>query len=169
MVFSLLGMFMSIIIGAQNPFFGALMIKCIFGMLSLTEASYETATKVMNEWVFWLAILTVILFFATSLKGIFFGFVSENITENLRRDLYQSVFRKHIGWHDVRSNNSGVITAVLAGECTQLQGLSGEAVGVIFESIFSLIFAIGVAFYFSWPMALVALGIAPLMGIGAAL
>ena len=87
----------------------------------------------------------------------------------MRRDLYQNVFRKHIGWHDIRSNNSGVITAVLAGECTQLAGLSGEAVGVMFESLCSMIFAIVVAFYFSWPMALIALGLSPMMGIGAAL
>ena len=35
MILSVLGMFMCIIIGCQNPIFGALLIKCIFSMLWL--------------------------------------------------------------------------------------------------------------------------------------
>jgi ATP-binding cassette subfamily B (MDR/TAP) protein 1 len=121
----------------------------------------------MNDWVMWIGILALILAVLVTLRGIFFGFVAENITENMRHDLYQNVFRKHIGWHDARSNNSGIITSVLSGECTQLAGLSGEAVGVMIESLFSVVFAIIVAFYFSWPMALIALCLSPLMAIGA--
>lgn len=100
------------------------------------------------------------------LRGVFFGTVSENITENLRKDVYKSVLRKHIGWHDIRTNGAGVITAILAGECTCLQGLTGEAIGVILETIFALAFGLGIGFYFSWPMALTALILSPLMMIG---
>lgn len=109
------------------------------------------------------------LFVAASLRGIFFGYVSEAITENIRKDVYTSVMRKHMGWHDIRTNNSGVITSILAGECSSLQGLSGEVVGVIFESIFSLLIALAMGFYFAWPMGLVSLGLLPILVIGATL
>jgi len=77
--------------------------------------------------------------------------------------------RKHMGWHDVRTNNAGVINSILAGECTQLQGLTTEQVGLILECVFSLGFAIAIGFYFSWPMALIALCLTPLTVIGSAL
>jgi len=42
--------------------------------------------------------------------------VSENITENIRKDLYTAVLRKDLGWHDDRNNSSGVMTATLASD-----------------------------------------------------
>lgn len=77
--------------------------------------------------------------------------------------------RKHMGWHDVRTNNAGVINAILAGECTQLQGMTTEGVGVILECVFSLGFAIAIGFYFSWPMAVIALCLTPLTIVGSAI
>lgn len=76
--------------------------------------------------------------------------------------------RKHMGWHDVRTNNAGVINAILAGECTQLQGMTTEGVGVILECVFSIGFAIAIGFYFSWPMAVICLCLTPLTIIGSA-
>lgn len=167
--FSIAGVICSSIMGLANPVFGAIMIKCIFGMLTLPADKYSTATEVMNEWVIWLAILCAIMFVAATVRGVFFGYVGETITLNMRSDVYNSVMRKHMGWHDIRTNNSGVITSIMAGECSQLQGLSTDAIGVILECIASLGFAIAIGFYFSWPMALIALCLTPFMALGALL
>lgn len=163
---SIIGVICSAIMGLANPVFGAIMIKCIFGMLLLPADKYNEASETMNEWVIWLAIICVVMFFAATIRGIFFGYVGETITLNMRSDVYKSVMRKHMGWHDIRTNNSGVITSIMAGECSQLQGLSTDAVGVILECIASLGFAIAIGFYFSWPMALIALCLTPFMALG---
>lgn len=166
---SILGVICSMILGLANPIFGAIMIKGMFGMLTLPADKYDQASEIINEWVIWLAVLTAGMFVAAATRGVFFGYVGETITLGLRRDVYVNVMRKHMGWHDVRSNNSGVITSIMAGECSQLQGLSTDAVGVILECMASLGFAIAIGFYFSWPMALIALCLTPFMALGALL
>lgn len=100
--------------------FGAVMIKCVFSMLGLTSENHAHAISIMHKWVVCLAIFSAYTFVVSLLKSLSFGIVSENLTENMRRDVYQSVLRKHMGWHDIRSNNAGVISAVLAGECSAL-------------------------------------------------
>ena len=70
------------------PVFGAIMIKSIFAILLLDESQRDTAEEVMNKWAFWLAIIALGLLFATTIKGIVFGYGGENITMNIRRDLY---------------------------------------------------------------------------------
>lgn len=102
------------------PIFGAIMIKCVFGMLFLDPRKRDTASEVMNPWAGYLAIIAVGMLFAVTIKQIMFGYVGENITMNIRRDVYQSVMRKHMGWHDDRKNNSGIISAILSGDCSSL-------------------------------------------------
>ena len=168
-ILSLMGCLFAAIIGCCNPVFGALMIKAIFVMLFLQPSEYSQASEKMNSWVVYMLILAGVVFCSATLRQIFFGYVGENITENIRKDVYQATMRKHMGWHDIRTNNAGVINAVLAGECTQLQGITTEQIGVILECVFSLGFAIAIGFYFSWPMALIALCLTPLTVIGSAL
>ena len=155
------------LIGCVYPVFGGLMIKCIFGLLTANPPS--EASNEISSYVMWLAILAGSLGITAIFRAIFFGYIGENITMNMRKDLYTSILRKHMGWHDDRRHNSGIMTSLLSGECSHLQGLGTEAVGVIIECMFSLGFAIAIAFYFSWPMALIALGLTPLMVISTTL
>lgn len=163
---SYLGVFFSAVLGATAPVFGALMMKCTFSMLFLTSGA--AASSEMNKWVLGLLIIAIITGVSIGLRTYFFSYTSENVTENMRREVYESTMRKHMGWHDIRTNNSGVINGILAGDCSTLQGLCADGIGVYFESFFALAGAIGIAFGFSWPMALIACGLFPLMVIGSA-
>jgi len=42
--------------------------------------------------------------------------VSNNVTTEVRRDLYTSIMRKDIGWHDDRENSAGIMTGTLASD-----------------------------------------------------
>jgi len=61
--------------------------------------------------IFGLACITFITFWGTKSS---FGEVGENMTLNLRSDLYTHILKMHIGWHDDPSNSGGVLTAILA-------------------------------------------------------
>jgi hypothetical protein len=45
-----------------------------------------------------------------------FSYIGENITQNVRADLYASILKKHVGWHDNQENSSGVLSATLASD-----------------------------------------------------
>ena len=103
------------------------------------------------------------------IQKFFFGFLSESIAKSVRKELYWSILRKHMGYFDERENNAGALTAVLAAEVNALNGVSSEALGSVLEVNFAMLGGVVLAFVFSWRMALVALGTAPLMMFAGAL
>ena len=65
--------------------------------------------------------------------------VGENITLNLRSDLYTHLLKMHIGWHDDAKNSGGVLTAILANDIQKLNGMSTEAIATIVRAALGLI------------------------------
>jgi len=58
----------------------------------------------------------IILGFCKSGSMILLSRVAEKIVQGVRKDLYQAILRKNIGWHDERENSSGVMTATLSSD-----------------------------------------------------
>jgi len=56
------------------------------------------------------------IFVTKTFSQVFLNYVAENVTSGVRKDLYQAMIRKHIGWHDDRENSSGVLTATLSSD-----------------------------------------------------
>ena len=56
------------------------------------------------------------IFITKALAIIFFSSLGEKLISGVRKELYQAVIRKQIGWHDNRDNASGIVTATLASE-----------------------------------------------------
>ena len=98
-----------------------------------------------------------------------FGVVGENITLNVRKQLYTAIMLKHVGWHDNQDNAAGILSATLASDVQQLNGVSTEGLAVMAEAMFSLLGGIVLSFIFSWKVALVSLAIVPFMIIGSAI
>ena len=109
-----------------------------------------------------------VIFLSKSISSVCFAYVAENITLGVRKDLYAVILRKHIGWHDEGKNGSGVMSSTLSTDCQTLNGVSSEGTSVMIESIAALLWGVGLAFYFSWPMALSGLAITPFLIVAAA-
>lgn len=95
--------------------------------------------------------------------------MAENITLNMRSNLYRAIVKKDIGWFDNRENAPGVLTNVLASEVQKLNGASSEGVAVMVESTFSLLVGLVLGFIFTWRLSLVALACVPFMMFGGAM
>jgi len=82
-----------------GPAFGVLIIKALFAMIN-NYNDLVTMRADVNKWcliMFLGSILTLILIFITKKA---FSVVAENITLNVRSDLYLQILKKHVGWHD---------------------------------------------------------------------
>ena len=123
----------------------------------------DEAKKESDKWAYVLAALGLGMLIFGSMSKIAFGILAENITIGVRRLLYGSLLRKHIGFFDEKDNAPGALTAVLAGEVSTLNGIGVEAAGIGLQAVFGLLFGISLSMYFSWRLALVALSICPLM------
>ena len=98
---------------------------------------------------------------------ILFAKVGQNIISGVRNELYESVLRKEIGWHDIHENSAGVVTATLASDVQLLNGASSEGSAAIIEATAAFIWGVVLAFIYSWPMAFVGVIAGPLMTISA--
>jgi ATP-binding cassette subfamily B (MDR/TAP) protein 1 len=61
-------------------------------------------------------LLSVGSFVFTFLQIFPFGVIGENVTLMMRKNLYGSILRKHIGWFDSQDNTPGVLSAAMASE-----------------------------------------------------
>ena len=89
--------------------------------------------------------------------------VSENVICGMRRDLYENIIQKDIGWHDDKNNSSGVMTSTLASDVQLLKGVSSEGLSAQIEGGVALLAGLVMTGIFSWPMLLVGIAITPLI------
>lgn len=114
-IFIVLGVVFAGCVGILAPCYGWFIMETMNGM----NLAAKNQTNVLDETGQWLIIMLIaacVLFFLKSSSIIALTRVSENITENIRKDLYNAVLRKDLGWHDDRNNSSGVMTATLASD-----------------------------------------------------
>jgi ATP-binding cassette subfamily B (MDR/TAP) protein 1 len=83
------------------------------------------------------------------------------MTLGIRKDLYHSLLRKHIGWYDLQENNIGVLTNALSADVYALNGASTEGLSSMIEANFGLIGGFIFATIIEWRTSLSAMVILP--------
>jgi len=113
-------------------------------------------------WCMIMIIGSVVIFISKAVGGVMLSKVSENITGKVRQDLYESILRKDIGWHDHRDNSAGIMTGTLASDVQLLNGVSSEGLGAQIEGFFAVMTGLVFGFILSWPLALVMMAMLPI-------
>ena len=70
-----------------------------------------------------------------------------------------------MSYFDDERNYVGVLTTRLAKETSLVQGATGVRLKSSLEAVCGMAVGLFIAFYFGWPLALLLLGITPLIGI----
>lgn len=91
------------------------------------------------------------------------------MTLNVRVKLFDNIIYKHIGWFDSKAKAPGILSNVLSEDISLLNGLSTETIAILAEAIGTVVVGIIIGFYFSWRMALITLGMIPLVILGGAI
>jgi len=121
----------------------------------------ESAVDRVAPWCFVMLGSSILLLISKSISGLLLSQVAEEITQGFRAELYEAIVRKPIGWHDQRDNGAGIMTATLSSDVQLLNGVSSDGIAVMVESIVAVLTGLIFSLIFSWPMALVGLGIMP--------
>ena len=66
----------------------------------------------------------------------------------------------------MQENAPGALASRLSADAAQVQLVTGPQVGVVVQSYFAVLFALGIAFYSSWQLTLVVIGVMPAMALG---
>lgn len=145
-----LGFIGALLMGLVLPWFGFFFMKVEFALMIPPSSVTPNMKDEVNKWCLYMFCLAITAGLCTFVGKFSFVVVGENITMNMRRNLYQALLRKHIGWHDDRSHASGMMTSVLASDVQALNGVSTESFAVMVEALFAVVFGIALAYYFCW-------------------
>ena len=110
-----MGVIGTIIFAVVAPFYGYFIMKTMNEM-NVAAFKQENVLDAVLPWCGWMIVGAVVIAISKSIADIALGVVSENITAGMRKELYENVVRKDIGWHDNRENGAGVITSTLASD-----------------------------------------------------
>lgn len=151
-------MFSSIMVAFIQPSFGIFFSK-ILAVLTVPEEyvvyvmgkQYDGYVRhELNKWVFGLLACAgaQMVFGFSSLY--FFSYLGENVTMKIRKELYESILRKNIGWHDQQDHSPAVLTSIMAEETSQINGVASEVIASMLQASFAVLIGIGIGFYYCW-------------------
>ena len=95
-------------------------------------------------------------------KGVY-ALIGEQVTTGIRTDVFQKLLRMHMGYFDNPRNSPGALTAKLASDATQVNTLVTTVYGLLLGGVGALITGVSIAFSGSWQLALIGLGMLPIM------
>ncbi|ELP91576.1 bile salt export pump, putative [Entamoeba invadens IP1] len=151
--------------GAVFPFYTLQFMDVLMVMMTMTpnqdptpDQSDTIRTKCLAILGFGFAILAAIYLYL----GLFLA-AGEKMIARMRSRLYQSLLRQNISYYDRKENMVGKVTTRLASDPTTLKGIAGERIGNIVNTLSSVGFGIGVAFYFDWRIALCVIAVTPIL------
>jgi len=154
------GIFLAALTGVNMPAIGIL-----FGMVSidlLEPDESELRRKVNLDFIGFISVgvgSMIVFFFMIWV----FGYIAAQVTYKLRGDLYNHIFKMHVGWFDLPTNTPSSLNSTLAEGTEHINGVIVMIAGTMIQSLSALIFGLAISFGFSWKMALFVLACVPPM------
>lgn len=148
--------------GSINPIY-AVLFSQILGTFAIQDVAVQR--RQINEVCVLFCIVGLFSFFSQFLQGYAFAKSGELLTRRLRRVGFQAMLKQEVGWFDDPMNSPGALTTRLATDASMVQGATGSQIGMIVNSLTSIIVSFAIAFYFSWKLTLVIMCFLPLLGL----
>jgi ATP-binding cassette, subfamily B (MDR/TAP), member 1 len=157
------GIIGSFIVGASFPVF-AVIFGEVYGILS--DDDPEAIKRQANIYSICFLFLGIATGIGTFMQTYMFTFAGVKLTSRLRTMTFTAMMNQEMGWFDESKNAVGALCARLAGDCAAVQGATGSRLGSIVQAAATIIIGIGVSFYYSWQMTLVACTTIPAVLVG---
>lgn len=112
-----------------------------------------------NEANFW-SLMWFVLAISIGISYFICGFVATHlahyISSTYRKQYFEGLLYQKTPFFDEEDNSTGTLTARVGGDPKQLEEMLGMNMAMVYNSIFTLIGALSIAFAFGWKLALVA-------------
>lgn len=178
----LLGIIASIVSGAGEPVQCVILAKAIV-TLSLPPSQYLRLRSDIALWSGMFVMIAFVMLACSTVLGLSFAYGSERLIHRSRDQAFRSILRQDITFFDRPENTVGSLTSFLSTETTHLAGtmptiypavdqhdanmlklgMSGLALGTIFQLLATLIIGYIVALAVGWKLALVCIATVPIL------
>ncbi|CAF0919000.1 unnamed protein product [Rotaria sordida] len=156
----ILGCITSITFGTITPLF-ALLFSEIYGLFA--EPDIDKANTQTRNYAIIIFFIGVAGGICQCLSSIAFSKSGEALTMRMRIISFASMLRQEIAWFDREENSLGALVTQLSSDASNLKGLSGIRMGIIFNAVGAVICALTIAFQAGWKLTFIVLLFVPLM------
>lgn len=101
------------------------------------------------------------------LRTMFVFVAGEKLTYRVRREIFETFMRQDAGWHD--AHDTTTLTTLLAKNAGECRNVYGDWITMMTLIVVMLVFGVAIAAWYCWKLALVTLGMLPIVGYGQAL
>ncbi|CAH8556760.1 unnamed protein product [Schistosoma intercalatum] len=154
-----LGCIAASITGGLQPIF-AILYSEIYTIFSLVQKPDEMQLRA-NLVTGIIALLGLIRLASSTFQGYFLGVASQKLTKRLRQNLFASMLKQEMAWHDKPENNPGILSFILTSDANKVNTFCGTSLGRLIESAILVIFSLTIAFVYNWKLTLVVLVFSP--------
>ncbi|KAL6133606.1 hypothetical protein ACLB2K_065840 [Fragaria x ananassa] len=145
--------------GVIFPVFGVLLSKAI-------KMFYEPHSVLREDSKTWAGVYVGIGCFGmvvVPVQNFLFGVAGGKLIEKIRSLTFQKVVHQQISWFDDPANSSGAIGARLSSDASTVKALVGDGLALITQNIATIIAGLVIGFTANWKLALLILGVSPLL------
>ncbi|KAK9704450.1 hypothetical protein K7432_010187 [Basidiobolus ranarum] len=160
-LYILAGIITSVIIGGVYSV-EAVLFAHMLEALSMKDDPTKLRADV-DVYSFWFFMIAVIVFFAYSINGSVFGWVSERLLWRIRSISFRTIVCQDMSWFDDESHSTASLISMINADANYMGGLTGVVIGTIFSIVTNLIAGITLAHVVAWKIAIVVLAAVPVM------
>jgi ATP-binding cassette subfamily B (MDR/TAP) protein 1 len=99
--------------------------------------------------------IAIVSLISNALSSYFFSLASAKLTKRIRMQMFESVMRQEIGWHDLDDNQASNLSIKLADTAQLCQGLTTDSLNVYTRVLSSFSVALIASLIFNWQLALI--------------
>ncbi|XP_067932585.1 ATP-dependent translocase ABCB1-like [Watersipora subatra] len=92
-----------------------------------------------------------------------FATSGERLTRRLRQQSFAVIVKQEISYFDMEENAIGLLASRVASDASLVKGATGQRVGIIIQSLSTVIAALTVSFFYMWELTLAIMLFAPVM------
>ncbi|KAI1376245.1 P-loop containing nucleoside triphosphate hydrolase protein [Hypoxylon crocopeplum] len=131
----------------------------LFARIIVVFTYIDDIPKFTSEANFW-SLMWVVLAVSVGVAYFILFFVSTRLAHHIsaeyRQQYFEGILYQKTSFFDEEQNSTGSLTARVGGDPKQLEELLGTNMAMVYNSFFTLIGALAIAFAFGWKLALVA-------------
>ncbi|CAH8515808.1 unnamed protein product [Schistosoma turkestanicum] len=150
-----LGCLAASITGGLQPIF-AILYSEIYAIFSLVQAPNEMQMRA-NLVTGIIALMGLIRLASSTFQGYFLGVAGQKLTKRLRQNLFTSMLKQEMAWHDKPENSPGILSFILTSDANKVNTFCGTSLGRLVESFILATFSLTIGFVYNWKLTLVIL------------
>ena len=149
-------------VGIVKPLSSVLLAYYLVALLDPEGKDLEDTSKILSGLFGVLSVYTIL---ATFLQKYCFGMIGEDVSKEMKEDVFRKFLNMHMSWHDNSENMSGKLSTAISKDTEALANILSNAVGYLLHGISSILTGIVIGLVASWKLTLIAIGLLPLIVI----